>query len=652
MTGVWNGPTPVLKAALSKGPFDTVSGGDWTDLSDRVLAVRLTRGRTDVLQPFTAGTLEVELDNSDRALDPSNSSGLVYASSGDGLPLCPVTLDIDWNGSETRRFTGFLGPECWPTADTSPYGPVATVTLIATDALGFSPELPAEAWHCMLLATTPDVWLPMDASFPVLVDGSVIPNRAGSGGDAVLVESDSSLSRMSDELGTFAPGLKFSENHKLKIPASVAMPDGDESYLTFCGWWRLDTAHGVGESSTVVALTSPGGSTKRFDLVINEDGEAVATWYDSGGSSLDSVTITKPGPGRWDDNDSVFWIVRYTSGNNCEVWVEGYSDTTSSAASVVYESDFYLGPSDLDPVVDEFALWIGEDRPTDDEIAGFNLAAGGPVKPWHGDNFLGDGSATGSRVDHWYTAAGKTVTVDDTNEWHLPTDDGVSGMWGLGTFGNIPANLAEALRETVGPNGAVWVTKEGHYRLRTVDSLTDATWASDYATSCADFTDEDATLTAPDYHHAGVRLSALSLDRVVNRVEGSFLHLIDLGPPLDVANMSIAPQDDASIARYGRRIATHQFQWYGWIRVASWCDEMLDRYADPTVQVEAVELDLMGDTPLTTWWVETCELEKAVTVTYTPFGDSPVTLTGLNIQYERLEWTPTSMRVTLGVAKS
>lgn len=651
MTGNWQGPQPVLKVAFEKGPFDTTSGGDFTDISSRIISIELERGRSDPLQPFGVGTLTVELDNSDRLLDPSNPSALNYTAGNKGLPLCPVTLDITWNSSTTRRYTGYLGPDCWPT-DTAPYGPTATVTLSAMDLLGFSPELPSEAWHCMLLATRPDFWLPMDHGFPVLVNGSTVANRSGSGGSATLIEADANLSRMSDELGSFAPGLKFSADHKLKIAAADAFPDGDDENVTMCGWIRWDTAHAAGEETTIVRLTNPGGSTKRFLLVLNEDGDAVAEWYDSGGSSLDSVTIAKPG-GRWDDNNPVFWIVRFVSGNNCEVWINGISDTTASAASTVYESDIYLGPSDLDPVIDEFALWRGSARPVDNEIDGFNLAATSQgIRAWHGDNWLGDGSAPGSRIDHWYTAAGRSVTVDDTSEWHLPTDDGDSGFWGIGTFGNIPTNLAEALRDTVGPDGAVWVTKDGYYRLRTVDALTDATYAADYATSSADLTDDAADLTPPDYRHAGVVLGSVQMDRIINRVEGSFVHLIDLGPPLDTANMTIAPQDDDSIARYGKRIQTHQFQWYGWERVAAWCDSVISRYADPTVQVQEVALDLIGDDELTTWWVETCELEKAVTVTYTPYGESAVTISGLNIQRERLVWTPTSMQVVLGLAKS
>lgn len=85
-----------VRVALELGPFDTLPASSdpaWTNLTDRVKAYSDRRGRDDVLQPFSAGTAQVTLDNGDRALDPSNPDGLLF-SGGDpiGLPLCPVRI--------------------------------------------------------------------------------------------------------------------------------------------------------------------------------------------------------------------------------------------------------------------------------------------------------------------------------------------------------------------------------------------------------------------------------------------------------------------------------------------------------------------------------------------------------------------------------
>ncbi len=493
----------------------------------------------------------------------------------------------------------------------------------------------------------------MDPAFPVLVNGSEVPNRSGSGGAATVVESDSNLTRVSSELSRNAPNLKFSADHKLKSAAADVMPDGDEQNVTMCGFWRLATNHSTGESSTIVAATNPGGSTKRFDLVVDDAGDAIATWYDSGGSSLDSVTISKPG-GRWDDNTVTFWVVRWDSGNVSDVWVGGYTDGTTIAASTLYESDFYLGPSDLDPVVDEFVVW--RRALVDDDIDGMNLAGGNTVNPWDGDNFLGDGSAPGSRAEHWFLAAGITPDADDVNEWHLPTADADQGFFGLGTVSNIPSNLAEALRSMAGPNGAVWVNREGYFRVRTVEALTDVTYAADYVTATATLTDENAALTGNEIRHAGVRLLGVDAEKVINRAAVSFVHITDTGPPRTTASMTIAPESTTvlngmtSKEKFGLREKAYQLDWYGWERAATLADALIERYEFPLPDLDRVCVDVTTSTAAT--WVQTFELENAVDVVYTPEGGSAVTVEGLQIQWFQLSGTTNFVRCELMLAQS
>lgn len=650
----WSSPLPLLKVALSKGPRDSYPfGSDWHQITaERIIRWEIKRGRTDTLAPFDAGELVVEIDNSDRMYDPSNPSGYVYTADGYGLPKCPVEFYLTPSGgSETLRFVGLLGPTCWEGGTMKG----STVTVVAMDALGFSPAIPSESWHAMMLATEPDFWLPMDHGFPVLADGSEVKNRSGSGGVATLVVpgGDTNLTRMSSELGRLTPNLKFSADHKLKIAAADAFPDGDELDVTMCGFERWGTAHGAGEESTVLRLTEPGGTAKRFLLVIDENGDAVAKWYDAAGTTtLDTVTISKPG-GRWDDNAGVvFWIVRWTSGNNCEVWVNGYSDSTSIAAAAVYESDVYLGPSDLDPVIDEFCLWRGTDRPIDDEIDGFNLAATGSpgIAPWHGDTYLGDGPTGGSRLDHWCAVARHSPASD---QWLCPAYDAdyPDGFIGLGVLGNNPSTFAQAIQETVGPLGARYFLTDGRMRIRTVDALTDPANAAYFSTVAAHFTDEDTTLSAPDYRHAGVEQAAPDMNTVINVAEVSWFYVTDLDPFAGF-NASIAPSDDASVARYEEQRRTWQLLTYGWKPAAATADAIVDRFADPVVAPQQVTLDAVGDDDLTLWLVETCELELAVDVTYTQPDGTPVDLPTLNIQHEHLSGGPGFLRAELIVGRS
>ena len=76
--------------ALEHGRFTgEPGGGDWTDLSDRIIDPWIVDlcSRDSARDDFRPGQLTVTLDNSDRALDPTNASGLVAAASG-GLPGC------------------------------------------------------------------------------------------------------------------------------------------------------------------------------------------------------------------------------------------------------------------------------------------------------------------------------------------------------------------------------------------------------------------------------------------------------------------------------------------------------------------------------------------------------------------------------------
>jgi hypothetical protein len=117
--------------------------------------------------------------------------------------------------------------------------------------------------------------------------------------------------------------------------------------------------------------------------------------------------------------------------------------------------------------------------------------------------------------------------------------------------------------------------------------------------------------------------------------------------------LQISNEDDASIARYGRQEQNFQtIAWHGWPRAAVAVDETIARYAEPAEEFDVIALDATGDTRLCAWLAGTCELELAVTVTYTPPGSDPITATDLNIQHEDWSLTPERFTASLRVAKS
>jgi hypothetical protein len=310
----------------------------------------------------------------------------------------------------------------------------------------------------------------------------------------------------------------------------------------------------------------------------------------------------------------------------------------------VYESDLIVGGSPRTNTYVDEVVCIRRSL-TDDEAAGVVLAAGFG-RMWFGF----DHSDT---LGAFYEAASKVVTVDDTNEWHVPVaDPSEYGFFGVDS-GSLPSNLLEALRMVAGPFGGVWVTKSGYYRVRTIDALDDATWASHYATVSASFTDDDSTLSGTDQRHAGVSRLGPQLDRIVNAAVCSFPYMTTPTDLTTATILEITAEDDASIARYGRQAQEFQtLTWHGWPRAAVAVDETIARYAQPVEAFDQIALDATGNDRLTLWLARDCELEKAVTVTYSPPGSDPITATGLNIQHE--EWSLSSTKFTgsLRVAKS
>lgn len=656
----WTPPTLSVKVALQLGPRDIPSDADWTDLSDRVkLPARCSRGRSDERAQFQPGTFSVELDNSDRMLDPANTAGLLYDGADRiGMPLCPVKVDWIIDGDPYRQFTGYLGPTCWKTTS-SPRTDRSTVLLEAVDEMGYSLDLPSDAWGAMTAALWPDWWLRMDGGFPILGDSpdpsSIIPNRAGPGSGAFVV-SPSGITRyvQPENSGTTSPALRLVTDNLVVSNANDIMPDGDEINLTFWLHWAATAAVPTGETAYVAVMAAAGGGNRRLEVTVGDDGEATVTQYDATESVIDTAQIDRTGSviSRFDDGESHMLIVRYSSGNNLDVWFGGCSPVggTMTANAMVLESDLVLGANPVDVVIDEVTLW--RKALTDDDIAGVMLAGSeSGAKAWHGDTWA-------DRLGHWYYACRRDVLVDDTDEWHMPSpvDEDDGRLFGLGAVNiSIPANLAQAVQETAEQaGGAAWVTKGGYWRARSLEALTDTDYADDYATVSAELTDDSAAdpeADPPEYRHAGVEPVGRTIDTVTNRVEMTFWIRAD--PPSDVSPVVFtpAPQDDESIARYGYRNETFdRSQWWGWAGNMTVADTMLDRYAQPYDSVRTVTLDVADD-DLLLWLADGCELEKAVGVTYTPFGEDPVRYE-LNIQ--AVDWTLDQFRLTadLTVAKS
>jgi len=88
-----------LRGKLNTGKLaaDYFSQGFYTDIASRAYNITARRGRQRLLDRAQAGTLSAELDNNDRALDPTNTAG-AYVSGGVSLiqPMRIARLRAGW----------------------------------------------------------------------------------------------------------------------------------------------------------------------------------------------------------------------------------------------------------------------------------------------------------------------------------------------------------------------------------------------------------------------------------------------------------------------------------------------------------------------------------------------------------------------------
>lgn len=82
------------------------SGVTWTDVSDQVRVVgEITRGRSQEMDRFEPGTLSLELDNSNRDFDPTNTDSPYYPNV---LPMKKIRVKATYSATTYDVFHGFI----------------------------------------------------------------------------------------------------------------------------------------------------------------------------------------------------------------------------------------------------------------------------------------------------------------------------------------------------------------------------------------------------------------------------------------------------------------------------------------------------------------------------------------------------------------
>lgn len=626
-------PGLIVEVALETGPNDTPGGGDWTDLSDRVLAFSMKRGRDDRTATFDPGTVSLSLDNSDDELDPWRIGSMVEAASDKGLPLCPIRIQVTHNAVDYPVFYGYIGPECW-IVERSRVDGVSTVRLDAVDRMGLFTQtrLPSSLFAAQLQWLRPDWWVRGIGGDVASGNGDALRDSSGNGvvgeiaasGSDVIFETASLVSGDSDSAMLHQAGVAGFTDDATLIASRANM--------TMACVWRGEPDAADQEIMRQRNMTS---GFVRWRVECQTSGQIVATIYDTGGSATDFVSApANPDGGRWDDEQPHIIFCRIEGGTRMRVWVDGQRDECVASIPATIAGRVIFGGGSEVAAFDEVAYWDSA-LPTLDINSITDAFMG--TAPFSGDTME-------ERIERWWALTDRPQGGSDL-EAHL--NDSGPETAPMGGVSDMPSTLAEALDQVAeSVRGAAWCTREGAIRVRTYLALFDnPNHLTNYVTPIANLTDLATPASSPPpVRRSRPELTGSRLDRLVNVSRVTW------------EGLSFSLRNDDSIARYGERVR----EWTSNLEAVYDATILADLevnggiqpdYASPTFEMNGLVVHPLIDENAADLVFEELELERMVTVEWTnPAG--VVSRTSLNIQSESWSWAGSDLSVTLVLASA
>lgn len=586
-----------LKVALGKGPNDTVVDGDFTDLSDRVLAFDMQRGRQDRTGDYEPGTISVELDNSDRAYDPLWPRSEVWLPDGQGLPLSPVRVDGSRDGGTTwhRLFTGYLGPECWKPTRYRVDGKI-TCRLEAVDRLGVMAQtaLPSSVFAAQVQWLAPDWWI---RGIGGDVTAGDTDNLRDSSGNDYLSEISAGVGDVMFEVASMVEG---DSDSAMTLEAGVAgytdatALTAATADVTMCCVWR-GTPDGVDQE----IMRQRNGSTVRWRVECQTTGDIVAIIYDSGGTATDFVAApanpNDPG-GRWDDDTPHIIFVQIDGGTRLRIRVDEQSDSVTASIPATVAGRVIFGGGSQTASFDEVAFWTRLVSNADvDRIASTFMG----TEPFDDDTLA-------QRINRWWDLTDMPRGGSD-----VVLHEGDLEVTNLHGLRSIPGSLAEAIQNTAASfRGVAFTQRDGALRVRTHEALYNTDWDAFYLDQIAALTDEAApTYDVPVVRRSRPQFTGVRLDRVVNVSKVTW------------RDLTFTMRNDASVARYGERTREWTSELADVLQAVALADAEVNdavfNLASPPPEIEAVTVYPSIDANAAEVCFETLELEQRVFV----FGD-------------------------------
>lgn len=614
----------VVEIGFSSASYamDTDSGlfGVWTDVSSRLLSFDMHRGRQDQTARFEPGVADLVLDGTDRMLDPLFAGSMCELALGKGLPWCPIRVRTFYYGLWWPIFTGYVSGEMWRNQRN---GDEIEVKVEAVDRMGLYARIPmpTSPYAVTVKSLGPDWWVRSMGA--IGGPGSPIPDQSGNSyatslkGPTGLVASAAASMIPGDQDGAFA----FPAHLYISLDGGVL--EATTSALTVTCVWAAPAS---GTDQEVMSMFSAGGSTLRWRVYCDSSGVMRVVICNTSGTAVTYAYQSRPGGGRWDDDQPHQIQFVFKGGTYCYLGVDDQLAPVYTAVPATMAGPLIIANETHNPGRwDEVAYWhtyafTGSDV--------YNLAHSflGDVPPFSGD-------VLGSRANRWLSMAG--VSEATTERFGSTTDPLYAGI------SQVPGNLGEALQTvTDSQRGATWATRLGRIRMRSLGALTRSTWAAFYATPKCHLTDEPTPATSPPpVRRSALDWSGVRSDKVVNvsRVKG--------GP-------AFAARNEASITRYREQVRDWQSDLANFYVYADLANQDVARWSSPQVELNAVTLYPAVDTLAADFVVRSLELEVAVKITETRLDGTKWTDVW-NVQREEWSWQNGSdWTVTLTLADS
>jgi hypothetical protein len=553
--------------AFSDGPL--VASPTWTEVTAYVRSVRTSRGRSNELDDFQAGTATIVLDNRTRRFDPDYSAGPYF---GNILPRRQVKVEGVYSGVTYPIFRGVT--TSWVQGYPA-LGRDATTTLQCADLFSLLAtwELPQDAHAAAIEPLAPTLWWSLGDDTTAKDNAGSYNARYGQGRRAAAALNPG---------GDGASRIDVGANEAVTI-AARNLSFGTSGVYTVSFYVQANSDCQLVEFFQTNVLAG----NQRADIDI--DGGRIRFYQGGGAGANETATATGTVPVA---DGNVHHIACVRNGNTITIYVDGVSDGTATSVNPMLTMDpryVTIGYKDTPGwlVMDEFAVFYGTAL-TATQIGVLAAARTG----WAAES-------VGSRISRFTDLLGVPAGLVSSQ----------TSSSSVGAYVDASDALSAMILAARSDQGRLFVSRSG---VLTFEAKTDDMGAA----SAATFAD-DSTANAVRYSGFGLELDERLIYNLVT-VTG-------------VDDASHTSRNGTSQTTYSKRSYSVQTALPSSNACRDVADLLTTRYATPSTRgrswTVAPERTLIGSSTLAWATVLGRELGDIVTIKRTPATGSAITKT-------------------------